>query len=197
MILVILKIISTATAIQSSPLIMTSIQMMTDITFSWQGYLLEFRINYKACVSPLAISSASGDLGTPSLDASIVPACRHGCSPSPCPLGRLGPFSRASTSSCHRTAIFQACPALRAPRPSRAFNRTRSPPQVRRQARMPFLFQPNHPSASGHLNVSSFSPSPAASAAITSLWIVGNLSFSSSPISATQRSFPRTELQDA
>ena len=61
--------------------------------------------------------------------------------------GDSGPLSCVPTSSCHRAAIFQARPALRAPEPSRAFNRARSPRQVRQRAEMQSFSRPNHSSS--------------------------------------------------
>jgi len=75
--------------------------------------------------------SASSYLGVPSLSPSIVPAAGEAALSPPGPLGRPGPFSYASISSCHRAAIFPACPALRAPRLSRALNCARSSRQMR------------------------------------------------------------------
>jgi hypothetical protein len=80
------------------------------------------------------------------LNPFIVSARLRVCSP-PSHLARAirPPFLHPSTSSCHRAAIFQACPALRAPSPSRAFNRERSPRQMWLQAWVASLF-PAQPS---------------------------------------------------
>ncbi len=127
--------------------------------------------------------SSCGDLVASSLNPSIVPpAMLLAHHPA---LQATRALSCIPTSSCHRAAIFQACPTLRAPEPSRASNRARSPRQMRLHARMASFSRRNHPSACGDLGVSSLSPSPAASAAITSLQLAGNLSTTSSaPISA-------------
>jgi len=69
--------------------------------------------------------SASGYLGVPSLAPS--PARRRGCSPHPGPSGRFGPTPALQQAHATVLPFFQACPALRAPEPYRAFNRARSP----------------------------------------------------------------------
>jgi hypothetical protein len=85
------------------------------------------------------------------LNPFIVSARLRVCSP-PSHLARATRApSFASTSSCHRATIYQACPALSAPGSTRAFNRARLPRQVRQQAWMLFFSWPNHLSASGYL----------------------------------------------